>query len=100
MRLAVTIAAALFLAVLIHAADWAATRVLWLAAVLLLLGFAALGLWYRHKVAELRELHNEAVGHWRRVSRVARWPKECLSCGAAAYSWRAVGAHNDPERSA
>jgi hypothetical protein len=100
MRLAITIAAAVFLSALIHSADWAATRVLWLAAALLLLGFAGLVLYHRRKVAELRELHSETTGHWRRVNRLAAWPKECLSCGSPAYSWRAVGAHGDPGRSA
>jgi hypothetical protein len=100
MRLAIAIAAALFLAVLIHAADWAATRVLWLCAVLLVLGFAGLWLYHRRKLAELHELRAEAIGRWRRVGRFVPWPKACQDCGAVAHDWKSVRAHGDPGRSA
>jgi hypothetical protein len=100
MKLAMTIAAAVFLAVVIHAADWAATRVLWICAALLLLGAAGLALWHRRKVAELRELHNDVIGGWRRISTVTPWPKECRSCGQPAYSWAATRVHRDQQTSA
>jgi hypothetical protein len=100
MRLAVTIAAALFLAVLIRAADWAATRVLWLCAALLVLGFAGLWLYHRRRLAELHELRAEAIGRWRRVGRFVPWPKACQDCGAVAHDWKSVRAHGDPARSA
>jgi hypothetical protein len=100
MKLGMAIGAAVFLAVTIHAADWAATRVLWLCAVLLILGFAGFGLWHRRKLAEIHELQSDTIGHFRRVNRAVNWPKACISCGATAHDWKSVRAHGDPARSA
>jgi hypothetical protein len=94
------LALTVFVLVVVRTADWAATRILWLAAAFLVLVACGLALWHRQRMAELRELHNDVLGNWRRLSPVRPWPKACLSCGATAYDWRSVRLHEDTDRSA
>ena len=100
MKAGIVIAGALFVIVMVRAADWAATKVLWIGAVMLVLGWAALWLYHRRKLAELRDLEAGQLGGWRQLHPPSRWPKACRSCGATAHDWRSVRAHGDPESSA
>lgn len=94
------LAAALFAVVVIRSANWAATRVLWLCAALLLLGALGLALWHRRKLAELRDLEIGTMGGWRRVNQFTTWPRACRACGLVAHDWRSIRTHGDPESSA
>ena len=100
MKAGVAVAAALFVVVMVRAADWAATKVLWIGAFMLVLGWGALWLYHRRKTAELRDLEAGQLGGWRQLHPPSRWPKACRSCGQPAHDWRSVRDHRNPESSA
>jgi hypothetical protein len=91
--LGLTVAAAVALSVMLHASTWAPLAVLWLGLVLLALGWAALVLYFRRRMAEVRELETAATGRFRRVHAFQHWPKECRDCGMTVHTHRAIAAH-------
>ena len=100
MKLGIAVAGVFFVIVMVRAADWAAAKVLWIGAVMLALGWAALWLYHRRKLAALRDLEAGQLGGWRQLHPPSRWPKACRSCGMVAHDSRSTLTHMDPESSA
>lgn len=99
-RPVIVILAAAVVWVAIGATQWVAARLLWVGLIALLLGWVALALYHRRKLAELHDLEAGTLGGWRRIHAHTNWPKACRFCGAVAHDWRSVRTHTDPDSSA
>lgn len=92
--LGVVIAVALFVVLSIHAAGWVGAHFLIPELILAALWLLGLWLYHRRQLARIHELHNTAIGRWRRLHIGLNWPKACTDCGQVAYDWRGISHHD------
>lgn len=86
-------AAAVFLLLILRAADWLARE--WFAVVLVLslLSYVALYFWHRRALARIQSAQADALGRYRRHNKFTSWPRWCRDCGITVHEWRQLSAH-------
>lgn len=87
-------AVAVFVILVLHAADWLGREWFILVLVTAALSYVALWTWHRRRIRELESRTADSFARYRRHHRAVSWPRYCTEDGTTVHDWRAMNRHN------